>query len=52
MVYECVHQARCLSIEAFIQRNCGAAQAFNYNKRDDFSIVARFRVLIPVAMST
>ena len=23
------------------------AQAFNFNKRDDFSIVARFRVLIP-----
>ena len=31
---------------------CCAAQAFNFNKRDDFSIVARFRVLITAAMST
>ena len=26
--------------------------AFNYNKRDDFFILARFRVLIPAAVST
>ena len=32
--------------------SCCAAQAFNFNKRDDFSIVARFRVLTPPAMST
>ena len=31
---------------------CCVAQAFNYNKSDDFFIVARFRVLIPAAMST
>ena len=32
--------------------NCYAAQAFNDNKRDDFSIVAWFRGLIPAARST
>ena len=52
MIHECVHQARCFSIEAFIQGNCCAAQAFNYNKRDDFSVVARFGVLTPAVMST
>ena len=52
MVHECVHQARCLSIEAFIQGNCCAARAFIYNKRDDFSVVARFGALNPAAMST
>ena len=31
---------------------CCVAQAFNYNKRYVFSIVARFRVPIPAAMST
>ena len=37
-------------LEAFKEGNCCVAQAFNYNKRHDFSIVARFRVLIPAAM--
>ena len=32
--------------------DCCVAQAFNYNERDDFSIVASFRVVIPVDMST
>ena len=32
--------------------NCCVAQAINYNKEEDFSIVARFRVLLPAAMST
>ena len=41
-------KTRCLPIES----NCCAAQAFNCNKRDDFSIVARFRGLISVTMST
>ena len=39
MVRKCVHQARCLLVEAFKEGNCCVAQAFN-NKRDDFSIVA------------
>ena len=44
---------RCLPVEAFKEGNCCAAQAFKYNhKRDDFSIVAWFVVLIPAAMST
>ena len=35
-----------------VQRGNGCvAQAFNYNKRDDFSIVARFRVLILAAQA-
>ena len=37
-----VHQARCPPVEAFKEGNCCAAQAFNYNKRDYFSIVAPF----------
>ena len=44
---------RCLSVEVFKEGNSCAAQAFKYDhKRDDFSIVARFLVLIPATMST
>ena len=44
---------RCLPVEVFKEGNSCAAQAFKYDhKRDDFSIVARFLVLIPAAMST
>ena len=47
-----VHQARCRSVEAFKERNRCVADAFNYNKGDDFFIGARFRGLILAAMST
>ena len=47
-----VHSARCLPVESLKQGNCCAAQASNYKKRDDFSVVARFRMLTPAAMST
>ena len=52
LVRECVHLARCLPIEAFKEGNCCIAKTFNYNKRYDISMVARFRVLILAAMST
>ena len=42
---------RCLPVEAFKGGYCCAVQAFKYD-HNDFSIVARFTVLIPAAMST
>ena len=38
--------------EAFKEGHYCAAQALNYNKRDDFSIVARFGVITLAVMST
>ena len=39
-------------VEAFKQGNCCAAQVFNYNKINDFSVAAQFCILILAVMST